>query len=295
MDSRRKAESWKSKRRQLAYSTVGTPDYIAPEVFLQKGYSSNVDFWSLGVIMYEMLIGFPPFCSNGPQETYRKINVRSIDDTSNFDEFPDADLTWPSNRDKDKERYKKDLAFINYTYKAFDGGMCDTKSRPGLSIPPAMESCVALANLCGLAVCILGVWLLLSRRNYISVLTGEMFFLSHFLLTACGGLIFAFAVLGFVGIFLNRIRLLSVYTGFLVALLIVECAVCAIGFVFAGSLQTRLQESVKESLLNRYRIDPDVTRAVDRLHSELKCCGSVSWRDWRESAYYWNNSRATTT
>uniref|UniRef100_A0A1I8H1P4 Tetraspanin n=1 Tax=Macrostomum lignano TaxID=282301 RepID=A0A1I8H1P4_9PLAT len=152
-----------------------------------------------------------------------------------------------------------------------------------------------LVALCGLAVCILGVWLLLSRRNYISVLTGEMFFLSHFLLTACGGLIFAFAVLGFVGIFLNRIRLLSVYTGFLVALLIVECAVCAIGFVFAGSLQTRLQESVKESLLNRYRIDPDVTRAVDRLHSELKCCGSVSWRDWRESAYYWNNSRATTT
>ncbi|PAA57641.1 hypothetical protein BOX15_Mlig026188g1, partial [Macrostomum lignano] len=152
-----------------------------------------------------------------------------------------------------------------------------------------------LVALCGLAVCILGVWLLVSRRNYISVLTGEMFFLSHFLLTACGGLIFAFAVLGFVGIFLNRIRLLSVYTGFLVALLIVECAVCAIGFVFAGSLQTRLQESVKESLLNRYRIDPDVTRAVDRLHSELKCCGSVSWRDWRESAYYWNNSRATTT
>ncbi len=32
MDSKRKAESWKKNRRQLAYSTVGTPDYIAPEV-----------------------------------------------------------------------------------------------------------------------------------------------------------------------------------------------------------------------------------------------------------------------
>ena len=32
MDSKRKAESWKRNRRQLAYSTVGTPDYIAPEV-----------------------------------------------------------------------------------------------------------------------------------------------------------------------------------------------------------------------------------------------------------------------
>ena len=33
--SKRRAESWKRNRRQLAYSTVGTPDYIAPEVFLQ--------------------------------------------------------------------------------------------------------------------------------------------------------------------------------------------------------------------------------------------------------------------
>ena len=73
MDSKRKAETWKSKRRALAYSTVGTPDYIAPEVFLQTGYDKSCDWWSLGVIMFEMLIGYPPFCSETPQETYNKI------------------------------------------------------------------------------------------------------------------------------------------------------------------------------------------------------------------------------
>uniref|UniRef100_A0A8C8I2L5 non-specific serine/threonine protein kinase n=1 Tax=Oncorhynchus tshawytscha TaxID=74940 RepID=A0A8C8I2L5_ONCTS len=73
MNSKRKAETWKRNRRQLAFSTVGTPDYIAPEVFMQTGYNKLCDWWSLGVIMYEMLIGYPPFCSETPQETYKKV------------------------------------------------------------------------------------------------------------------------------------------------------------------------------------------------------------------------------
>jgi serine/threonine protein kinase len=50
-----------------AYSMVGTPDYIAPEVFLQTGYTKACDYWSMGVIMFEMLIGYPCFCSDTPQ------------------------------------------------------------------------------------------------------------------------------------------------------------------------------------------------------------------------------------
>jgi serine/threonine kinase 38 len=71
------------RRREMAFSTVGTPDYIAPEVFLQQGYTESVDWWSVGVenpsylnfqiIMYEMLIGYPPFYSDEPATTCQKI------------------------------------------------------------------------------------------------------------------------------------------------------------------------------------------------------------------------------
>jgi len=66
---------YKRKRRELLYSTVGTPDYMAPEILAQKGYTLSVDWWSLGVIMYECLVGYPPFYNeeNDVMATCRKI------------------------------------------------------------------------------------------------------------------------------------------------------------------------------------------------------------------------------
>eukprot|EP00092_Neocalanus_flemingeri_P020024 GFUD01021684.1.p1 GENE.GFUD01021684.1~~GFUD01021684.1.p1 ORF type:complete len:476 (-),score=105.51 GFUD01021684.1:132-1559(-) len=184
VSARKRAESWKASRRTLAFSTVGTPDYIAPEVFGQAGYDKTSDWWSLGVIMYEMLVGYPPFCSETPRETYMKImdwenclifplevpisekasntilrfcgemskrvrgladvqtmdwfkgvdwhhirerpaainvQVNSIDDTSNFDEFPDVDLKIPVASNVTTGQPYKDWVFLNYTFKRFEG------------------------------------------------------------------------------------------------------------------------------------------------------------------------------
>ncbi|PLW45858.1 hypothetical protein PCANC_10105 [Puccinia coronata f. sp. avenae] len=73
VSSKDQIATWKANRRKLAFSTVGTPDYIAPEIFLQQGYNKECDWWSLGAIMFECLVGYPPFCSPSAHETYRKI------------------------------------------------------------------------------------------------------------------------------------------------------------------------------------------------------------------------------
>ncbi|KAK9825923.1 hypothetical protein WJX81_007164 [Elliptochloris bilobata] len=73
-----KLAHWQANRRKLAFSTVGTPDYIAPEVLLKAGYGMECDWWSVGAIMYEMMVGYPPFYSDDPMTTCRKIvNWRS--------------------------------------------------------------------------------------------------------------------------------------------------------------------------------------------------------------------------
>lgn len=59
--------------RELAYSTVGTADYVAPEVLAEKGYGKEADWWSLGVIMFEMLAGHAPFASDNPRITCKMV------------------------------------------------------------------------------------------------------------------------------------------------------------------------------------------------------------------------------
>ncbi|KZV69519.1 kinase-like protein [Peniophora sp. CONT] len=66
--------TWREKnRRKLAYSVCGTNSYMSPEVIRGQGYSYGCDWWSLGVIMYECLYGFPPFVSKSRHVTRQKI------------------------------------------------------------------------------------------------------------------------------------------------------------------------------------------------------------------------------
>lgn len=71
--STHQAKSPYRRTRKLAFSTVGTPDYIAPEVFNRQGYSESVDWWSVGIILFETVVGYPPFYSEIPSEVYSRI------------------------------------------------------------------------------------------------------------------------------------------------------------------------------------------------------------------------------
>lgn len=77
------------KPGEKTYSLVGTPDYVSPEVIINKGQTFTTDWWSFGILIFEMIYGSPPFYNRDHEKMFHDILNRELFfDNSKVDSSP---------------------------------------------------------------------------------------------------------------------------------------------------------------------------------------------------------------
>ena len=105
----------------------GTPDYLAPEVLLCEPYGPEVDWWALGVVVFELLVGVPPFHASTPVEIFENILSGNI--------------AWPAEKGAGRRRRRRERS-AGYSDEEEDEGLSDAAKDliKGLLHPDAAAS-----------------------------------------------------------------------------------------------------------------------------------------------------------
>uniref|UniRef100_F1L7K6 CD151 antigen n=1 Tax=Ascaris suum TaxID=6253 RepID=F1L7K6_ASCSU len=144
----------------------------------------------------------------------------------------------------------------------------------------------------GLTLIGIGVWTIFYKWDYIALLTSNNYKVTTYLAICTGFLIIAIATFGCIYVANDRTMFVLVYTLLLLLALIMEGVLCVFAYSYCEQIGAELSSSLITNLIRDHSVDVEISKALEALHIEGKCCGALSFEDWRNSVWWQNVNTA---
>ncbi|XP_075946039.1 CD151 antigen [Anarhichas minor] len=141
--------------------------------------------------------------------------------------------------------------------------------------------------LAGGAVLAVGVWTMVEKSDYISLLNSSFYSVSAYILIAAGVIVIVTGIIGCCATLKEMKSLLIVYLVLLLCIFLLEIIAGVLAYVTYQELDEELRHNLKVTMQDKYQQpgEESVTQAVDKLQQEFKCCGSHNSSDWRDCVW----------
>ncbi|CAL8386031.1 tetraspanin-11 [Gadus morhua] len=139
----------------------------------------------------------------------------------------------------------------------------------------------------GAAVLGVGVWTLVEKSDYLSLLASSTFAVSAYILILAGSLVVVTGFVGCCAVIREQKSCLSTYFSCLLVIFLIELVAGVLAYVYYQRLSDELKQHLNQTMSENYA-QPGaeaITLAVDRLQQDFKCCGSNNSGDWLQSVY----------
>ncbi|KAJ8385744.1 hypothetical protein AAFF_G00182620 [Aldrovandia affinis] len=139
----------------------------------------------------------------------------------------------------------------------------------------------------GAAVMAVGIWTLIDKSDYLSLLASSAFAVSAYILILAGGLVMITGFLGCCAVVREQRSCLSMYFSCLLLIFLIELVAGVLAYVYYQRLSEELKQHLNQTMTGNYAQPgrDSITQAVDRLQQDFLCCGSNNSSDWLHSVY----------
>jgi len=145
--------------------------------------------------------------------------------------------------------------------------------------------------LAGIGILAVGVWIMVYKSDYKSLLDSDIYVIVPGLMIAAGGVVIIVAIVGCLGAAKeNRFFLIS-FLVMITLIFILELTVGILAFVYSSKIKGEIRKSIREKMNQQYGESDDVTESIDKLQRENKCCGDTGGSSWNGTSWYREEQR----